>query len=274
MDVVWKRRFLIVGTFVLQSVSLHYSAEPSALTLWGKKVNFMLHKCRYLQLRDDLWIPKLDELTVCLDLWTQILTQDWTIFVYKKRGGVHPQLGLAGEGDNLRVWLLEVSWLSSKKLSLRSWHSICLTWSGLERRLGLYINGTRVDLKEEMRIRPGPLSPNGTLTLGLSHGFTNGDLIPESGHSLPGCVSLFRMWPREHTSQQLQDLRCATGNLVRWTASDWQMDSCQAIPDASLECGERVASARRPSRSGCHTASFARLPLSQWNCVDRFGLIC
>ncbi|KPP61947.1 putative G-protein coupled receptor 112, partial [Scleropages formosus] len=206
------------------------------LTLWGKKVDFMNPKCNFLQLRDDLRIPKLEELTVCLDLWKQIQVQNWCVFMYKKQGREDPQLGLFGEGGNLRVWLSESSWLSSVDLSLQTWHSVCLTWSGPRQRLHLYVNGSVVKLEEEISVPNVPLAPNGTLTLGVSHGFTNGELVPESGHKLPGYMSLFRMWDQEYSHRQLLDLRCAKGDLIRWVVSDWHMHGCKAIPDTGLKC--------------------------------------
>ncbi|TKS72207.1 G-protein coupled receptor G4 [Collichthys lucidus] len=59
------------------------------------------------------------------------------------------------------------------------------------------------------------LTPNGTLTLGVSHYVnSNGVVEPETGNNLLGEISLFRMWAREWSAEELRGHRCADGDVL------------------------------------------------------------
>nr|XP_023700140.1 adhesion G-protein coupled receptor G2-like isoform X2 [Paramormyrops kingsleyae] len=235
MVTVWKYSCVIICACFLHSSCLQDPDEPS---LWGKKVDFLLTQCRFWQLSPALLIPELEEFTLCVDLRSKISTKDWTVFMYKRHGDSQPELGLSGMRDMLRVWLFGTEWPTNVTLSEDNWHSICMVWSG---RLHLYVNGVEAPgtyMLESSRGATRRLAPNGTLSLGTSHGFTNGDMVPEDGTSFLGSVSVFRMWGHEIDPQHLSAFRCAEGNIIRWNALDWDTKECHGVSDPSLPCGD------------------------------------
>lgn len=82
------------------------------------------------------------------------------------------------------------------------------------------------------------LAPNGSLTLGLGHTIYDGNLkiIPYSG--MLGIISLFRMWGRERSEEEVTSLSCTEGDLVKWVWDHWDTVSWDPVPDTSLKCGE------------------------------------
>ena len=78
----------------------------------------------------------------------------------------------------------------------------------------------------------------GTLTLGSSHSLSHGKLQVDSIGRLIGKLSLFRIWGREHTAQEVTSLGCTEGDLVRWEAGAWDSPVCIDRPESSLLCGE------------------------------------
>lgn len=218
------------------AVSMFALDEPS---LWGKKVDFLLTQCRFWRLSPALLIPELEEFTLCVDLRSKISTQDWTVFMYKRHGDTQPELGLSGMGGMLRVWLFGIERPAYVTLPEDNWHSVCMAWFGRQHGLHLYVNGVKVfGTYGSSRDTTRRLAPNGTLSLGTSHGFTNGDMVPEDGTGFLGSVSVFRMWGRGMEPQQLSALRCAEGDIVRWNALDWDTKECHAVSDPSLPCGK------------------------------------
>lgn len=83
------------------------------------------------------------------------------------------------------------------------------------------------------------LAPNGTLTLGAAHKLVDGniDIIPFT--RLFGKLSLFRLWSRERSKQEVTSLKCTEGDLVTWWEDDWDTQFCAPLHDSSLHCGEQ-----------------------------------
>ncbi|KAJ8396518.1 hypothetical protein AAFF_G00018240 [Aldrovandia affinis] len=206
-----------------------------AASLWGKKVDFSRNfKCSLWQLDAGCAVPALEELSVCVSLWKRVASPQWTVFVYKQRGDEKAQLGLTGTTESLQVWLFGHAWAAPVDLPLEVWHVVCLTWSGRSRNLRLYVNNTRV-LSAHVH-RHARLPPGGTLSLGASHGFAGGGIEAETGTGFQGTVTLFRMWGRERSPQQLSALSCTEGDVVHWSTRDWDTSGCQPIFDPSLAC--------------------------------------
>lgn len=93
------------------------------------------------------------------------------------------------------------------------------------------------------------LGPNGTLTLGAAHHLVNGNVQVIPSSTLSGKLSLFRLWGREHSQEEVTSLRCTEGDLVRWNMDDWHTHTCHPLPDSSLHCGE-------PMRTVLHITLF------------------
>lgn len=83
------------------------------------------------------------------------------------------------------------------------------------------------------------LAPNGTLTLGAKHQLLDGDIHIEPFSSMLGKLSLFRLWERERSKQEVTSLECTEGDLVMWWTGDWDAGACPSNWDPRLRCGEQ-----------------------------------
>ncbi|XP_041864768.1 uncharacterized protein LOC121654619 [Melanotaenia boesemani] len=156
----------------------------------------------------------------------------------------YAELGLGGKWGRLVVWLFGIEWTTPQiSLQLSQWYSLCLTWSHTNNKPALYVNG------KPMAVTPAyytdtsftspsccKLSPNGSLTLGAGHTLIQGEIqiIPFS--TMLGKISLFRIWGRERSKQELTSLYCTEGDLVKWERDHWDTWSCDPLTDSSLQC--------------------------------------
>lgn len=83
------------------------------------------------------------------------------------------------------------------------------------------------------------LAPNGTLTLGAAHQLVDGNINIIPFTRLFGKLSLFRLWSRERSKQEVTSLKCTEGDLVTWWKDDWDTQFCAPLRDLSLHCGEQ-----------------------------------
>ncbi|KAM7374579.1 hypothetical protein PAMP_007226 [Pampus punctatissimus] len=215
------------------------------LSLWGKVADFT-PGCSHWRLKTHFSIPALQELTVCLNLKFKAPTSSpWTVFMYRHPEVQYAELGLGVNGGRLVVWLFGVEWTTlPTNLDPTQWHSLCLTWSHMKDRPVLYVNGSSVvimaahTVNTSTSISPSccKLAPNGTLTLGAAHSLVNGNIqiIPSTG--MLGKLSLFRLWGRERTKQEVTSLNCTEGELVKWERNNWDTQVCAPLPDSSLQC--------------------------------------
>ncbi|XP_045081554.1 adhesion G-protein coupled receptor G4 [Coregonus clupeaformis] len=234
MDTATRPCFITVCLWVLATTCLPSSGSPSP-SLWGKKAVFLGRPCVW-QLGKECVMPPLEELSVCVHLRRKIATAEWTGFVYKAPGERQVELGLAGRGGLLVAWLFGQEWSVPEDLPLERWHNVCLTWSINPERLRLYINGSsRLDAHVNASL-PRRLAHNGTLTLGVSHNIVDGVMEFEDGKNFLGDISLFRMWGREQTAEELRAHSCADGNVVSWDTRDWDYQTCLLEDDFSLQC--------------------------------------
>lgn len=207
-------------------------------SLWGNKIDFTARSCSVWQLNNNVIIPPLEELSVCVNLMKKIITSEWTAFDYKGPGQQHVELGLAGDGGNLKAYLFGEEWIVAYDLPKDKWHTVCLTWSSHTRLFQMIVNEAifEIHLNETS---PRFLAANGTLTLGVSHSFVGGAIDFETGRNFLGEMSLFRMWGVQLSPQQLDACKCVDGNIMTWRMQDWDYLKCLPIQDDSLKCGER-----------------------------------
>ena len=205
----------------------------------------------------------------------------------------HAELGLGGWPDHLVVWLFGRKWKSPPiTLGLSQWYSLCLTWSHTKDKPSLYIDGKLVDmtlggfslvstfcfrfcasyycsLSSSASAHPSDtcpssspschkLAPNGTLTLGVSHRLNNGiiQIIPMTG--MVGKVSLFRLWQRERSKQEVTSVNCTDGDVLKWERDNWDTREGTELSNSNLQCGENHAEC--PLRSGSQTLFKLALP--------------
>ncbi|XP_054482374.1 adhesion G-protein coupled receptor G2 [Anoplopoma fimbria] len=211
------------------------------LSLWGKVADFTFTGCSQWRLKPQVFIPALQELTVCFNLKFKSIEDStpWTAFTYTHPKLQCTELGLGGQRDRLVVWLFGTEWTTPKiNLRLSHWYSLCLTWSHAKERPALYVDGNLVDVMADttpsIPNSSCKLAPNGRLTLGASHRLVNGTIIP---HPAPvGLLSLFRFWGRERSKKEVTSLNCTEGDLVKWERDHWDTHNCFPLPDPRLQC--------------------------------------
>lgn len=220
---------LSIFVFVVPGASVSSS-------LWGNKILFSGRPCVW-ELQPGTVVPALEELSVCILLRLKYGTE-WTGFVYKAPGQRRVELGLQGTSARLDVWLFGEKQRLERELKLHEWHSVCLTWSGRDRRLRVYVNGTSQHEASVNPILPQQLAQNGTLTLGVSHYVdAYGNVKAETGSNLLGEIGLFRMWAREWSAEEMRGQSCADGDVVSWDTRQWKY-GCPPEPDNNLYCGK------------------------------------
>ncbi|XP_054886866.1 adhesion G-protein coupled receptor G6-like [Poeciliopsis prolifica] len=226
--------FLIICLSILMSLCPLNSANSASTSLWGKKLEFDGPPCLW-QLHPEVSVPALTDLSICIRL-KRTSSATWTGFLYRSKQ--RKELGIEGNNSHLKIWHLGKQYQVREDLSLKKWYSICLTWSGKNQRLKVYLNGHTVkNLGFYSDDAQQQLAQNGTLTLGVSHNvLPNGELRPESGNNLLGEIGLFRMWGKEWSAEEVSSLGCADGDVVSWDLRQWKND-CPPVPDNSLTCG-------------------------------------
>ncbi|XP_051716971.1 adhesion G-protein coupled receptor G4 isoform X1 [Ctenopharyngodon idella] len=205
----------------------------SGSSLWGKKMVFST-QCVW-QLNKNVIIPPLEELSVCVNLMKKYITYEWTAFDYKGPGQQHMELGLAGNGGNLKASLFGKEWIVAYDLHINNWYTVCLTWSSHTRLFQMIVNQAIFEFHLN-ETSPRFLAANGTLTLGVSHSFVGGAIVFETGKNFLGDMSLFRMWGVQLSPLQLDEFKCVDGNIMTWRTQDWDNQKCPAIEDNSLKC--------------------------------------
>nr|XP_029133557.1 adhesion G-protein coupled receptor G4 isoform X8 [Labrus bergylta] len=218
---------------ILLAVCLLGSAASDSNSLWGKKLKFIGRPCLW-QLHPNTAVPALNELTVCILLRLELLTE-WTGFDYKAPGQRSIELGLQGKGQKGSVWLFGRKVPLTKELKSDKWYSVCVTWSGRAQRLRVYIDGDKELEVSVAPLSPQHLAPNGTLTLGVSHYVLNSEVQEEDGKGLFGDIGLFRMWARERSAEEIKENNCSDGDVVSWDLRQWKYN-CPPEPDSHLHC--------------------------------------
>ncbi|XP_061596705.1 uncharacterized protein LOC133460159 [Cololabis saira] len=237
-----QRHLNVFLTLSLLSSPTPVQMQGPRLSLWGQVADFTAG-CSHWSLKPQVSIPALQELTVCLNLKLEIpISSKWTIFMYRHPTHRYPELGLGGKWGHLVVWLFGMEWISPQmNLQLSRWYPLCLTWSHTGRKPVLYVDGRPTDIVAAHNTDSVPpsckLSPNGSLTLGADHTLVSGTIhiIPSSG--MMGKLSLFRIWGRERSKQEVTSRNCSEGDLVMWEEDVWDTYwLCYPRPDLSLKC--------------------------------------
>lgn len=84
------------------------------------------------------------------------------------------------------------------------------------------------------------LAPRGTLTLGAAHILNNNKIQINPFTSPLKKLSMFRLWGRERSKQEVTSLNCTEGDLVKWEVDNWDTQICAPLSDSNLRCGEKV----------------------------------
>lgn len=204
----------------------------------------MQKDCGYWQIRSDYSIPALEEFSVCVNIKRMIGNSDWTAFMYLNPDRMQVELGLQGKGSELQTVMFGCVWSAQSNVTLYNWHSICITWSMFMSEPKVYVNGTIVALKLASKGLPMypyccRLAANGSLTLGVAHNFVKDKMIIETGTELKGSLSLFRVWGRTRTAEEISAMACTDGDILHWESRIWKQDQhCDPKQDSYLQCGK------------------------------------
>ncbi|KAK2882115.1 adhesion G-protein coupled receptor G6 [Channa argus] len=261
-------------TLFLLSSSVSSVEQVPQSSLWGKVADFG-NSCSHWSLRPHVSIPALHEFTVCLYIkFDKVLASSlWTAFMYRHPVNQYVELGMGGKQGHLVVWLFGGEWTTQIVLVPSQWYSLCLTWSHVKDRPALYVNGNLVEMAaRDVNTPPSSsckLAPDGTLTLGATHTLKNGKILVIPFTSMPGKLSLFRLWGRERSTQEVTSLNCSEGDLVNWETDNWDTQICAPLPDPSLKCEWSIFEVRLTffiiRHDGNHTELFkARDKAHRW----------
>ncbi len=200
--------------------------------------------CNFLMLKNEHEIPDLKELSVCVNIKRKLSNSLWTAFTYLHPNKTHIELGLKGKGTELQIIMFGRVWTKSDIVSLENWHSVCMTWSNSMTEPKVYVNGTKVELKPQYKgtsLHPHccSVAAGGTLTLAVAHNFVNNRISIETGTELKGSLSLFRVWGRVRSAQDISGIACTDGDILHWEKGIWKTDhNCEPIQDVTQKCGK------------------------------------
>ncbi|XP_056103665.1 adhesion G-protein coupled receptor G4 [Rhinichthys klamathensis goyatoka] len=205
----------------------------------------MQKDCKYWLLKNEHKIPDLKELSVCVNIKRKISNSHWTAFTYLHPDKTRIELGMKGSGSELYIIMFGRVWTKSSVVSLDNWHSVCMTWSKSMTEPKVYVNGSKVDLKaqsKETALDPDyhSVAAGGTLTLAVAHNFSKGEMNIETGKELKGSLSMFRVWKRERSAEDISGLTCTDGDVLHWEEQIWDnvMD-CKPTLDITQQCDWR-----------------------------------
>ncbi|XP_065112378.1 uncharacterized protein adgrg4b [Paramisgurnus dabryanus] len=242
MEEVNKQLQALVVVFILSIITWRDKGSVSAESLWGREINFMQKDCGYWLIRPEYSIPVLEEFSACVNVKRKIDNSRWTAFMYLNPDRTQVELGLKGEESDLQAVMFGSVWSATLNVTLDNWHSICITWSMFMSEPKVYVNGTIVALKLSSKGLPASpnccrLAANGSLTLGVAHNFVEDKMIIETGTDLKGSLSLFRVWGRTRTAEEISAMACTDGDILHWEARIWnQNQNCDPMQDINLQC--------------------------------------
>lgn len=177
-------------------------------------------------LKDNQSIPKLFQMTVCVDV--RLMTAGkWMVFSYTSPRSPLYDLALQGDGDAVYAWLLGVQHRFPVRLALERWHRLCLRIDSSRNSFSLTVGSSKET--HERTVIAHAIQPGGKLHLGC-----------QSSEVSPGTkmatmeLYLFRMWAdvSAHTL-------CEDGTIVGWDSSMWIISRAQtSVQDDTLYCGE------------------------------------
>lgn len=109
------------------------------------------------------------------------------------------------------------------------------------------------------------LPPGGTLTLGAAHKLVHRavEVLPDT--ALRGWITLFRLWRRVWSEEEVTSLGCVEGEMVMWWREDWDLDSCTPLSEPSLTCGESHREHLRFNRGDMQVSNTLSVWLAEWS---------
>ncbi|XP_031566952.1 neuronal pentraxin-1-like [Actinia tenebrosa] len=96
------------------------------------------------------------------------------------------------------------------------WHHLCLTWTNVDGKYSMYIDGIS---KGQGNFKTGHVIPEGAVVLGQEQDSFKGGF--SSSQALQGNLTSVNMWDKVLTAEEVSSLanKCYTaeGNVIKWT---------------------------------------------------------
>ncbi|XP_054021885.1 adhesion G-protein coupled receptor G2 [Dryobates pubescens] len=249
--VAWGKQHCCVGR--IQEVFLRFRIVLAVLLLHlflataGKDQEGFLgkYKAVFKTACEDPWsmsprisLHPLKEFIVCVHIKLYSSDRPWTAYVYYQEtphtnpSGEKYELGLTGDGGEVRIWLFGKQINTKAKLHENTWYEVCVQWKSEDEEMKLFINGT----KEANQKLPGKvnLPGKGKFLLGCSK-LPGSSVSPNLG--MTGELYMFRMWDKADLRQSHD---CKDSGVIRWRKEDW-LYNVTVEEDSSLPCVETTA---------------------------------
>ncbi|MBN3292846.1 AGRG4 protein, partial [Polypterus senegalus] len=207
-------------------------------TLYEEKADLPAGQVKFWPLSKKLHVPFLQNFSLCVDLWHRTNTSRWIAFTYQNpdaKNNRQNEIGLAGKGGQLIIWLFGETLEVAKDLGLNIWHRVCIRWSNQDGQLWVFVNGTVVLNKT---LNKANLAPEGSLTLGVNHRIMNGNTEDMTNRNFVGYLYYFQMWNKEWTS--VSGTECYEGSIIRWNREHGLINGSSERKQPSPRCGNNI----------------------------------
>ncbi|XP_042245539.1 adhesion G-protein coupled receptor G6 isoform X3 [Thunnus maccoyii] len=212
--------------FSVQKKGFSVSFRHVAVALRNQKVRISNGNGKITKVADSVSIPTLSQLTLCFELERNSQKQQEWIFTYHDSNN-KTALSLGSDQSNMKLITDEVSCsiesiISSNEFT-SSMRAFCVLWASTNGRVAVFINGNYWAK---------------TCSSSSGHSVGGGGVFRLGGqHSFDGSIYNLRLWDYAMTVEQLRALTCdATGNVIDWENSYWNIPSTLAQTDTRLSC--------------------------------------
>ncbi|XP_044232588.1 adhesion G-protein coupled receptor G6 isoform X7 [Thunnus albacares] len=212
--------------FSVQKKGFSVSFRHVAVALRNQKVRISNGNGKITKVADSVSIPTLSQLTLCFELERNSQKRQEWIFTYHDSNN-KTALSLGYDQSNMKLITDEVSCsigsiISSNEFT-SSMKSFCVLWASSNGRVAVFINGNYIAT---------------TCPSSSGHSVGGGGVFRLGGqHSFDGSIYNLRLWDYAMTVEQLRALTCdATGNVIDWENSYWNIPSTLAQTDTRLSC--------------------------------------
>ncbi|XP_038150213.1 adhesion G-protein coupled receptor G6 isoform X6 [Cyprinodon tularosa] len=213
-----------ISDFSIQKRGFMVSFQHVAVALRNQKVK--IPSAEVAEVANSVYIPSLNELTICLEVERlDVIQEGWLFTYYDVNNNVALSFGSSQSGmkifidgvDCIVESVIPTSYITS------SMKPFCVLWTSSDGRVATYFNG----MSQEMTCQP-----------------TIGRTVPVGGvfklggvPSFKGNIYNLRLWNRTLTQQDLESLTCTTvGNVIDWDNSQWVIVPSLPQTDNTLSC--------------------------------------